>query len=507
MAGFTISKTVGLAFASFILSGCQVGGDVDLGNRLASSAPESSKQSVQYSNTPRASESAVLGDSFIRTAEIVSGSFSPSVPGDWSLVFEDDFTGNSLDPNKWRLGGHHLGIAGMGANNSNNVVVRQGNVELLAEKTPSIFGSREYDFSGAEISTYQMFNQAYGFFEAKMKYDAVQGVWPAFWLMPDRGDYGYDIHHHESFLRFNIDDYSQPVSSALLKVRVTEVDFVPGNERNSDKVNYNLSVHKLLSDNWDEKTVTWNTRPVYDPLWIRQLSASVNGPALINEITVGQDIVIDITDYVNAQIADNGQVSVALVDTFRKQKQITLGSKESVNYDDQPRLEIDGNMLTASDDAYVRAGDKYADVNYGDQSDLVIKSPWNNTSAIDDDGMEIDIMESLGIWGEDRTQHAMHWDYYGRNHPNADSQTLSLQSTNDGYHVYGMNWQPGKIDFYVDGVKTWEHETDRVSQVASYMLLSQQLGGWAGNANIDAGFEPATLFVDYVRVWSGTASE
>ncbi|MEE9492249.1 MAG: family 16 glycosylhydrolase [Gammaproteobacteria bacterium] len=428
----------------------------------------------------------------------------PPLPGNWSMVFEDDFSGGSLDPARWRLSGHHLGIVGIGGNSSQNVIVRDGKVELIAEKRSMVFASKAYDYAGAEITTFQKFRQAYGYFEARIKYDVEHGVWPAFWLMPDRGDYGKKEHQRESLMRFQLGDYSQPVASAILKVRVTGVERLRGHERQRNKTNYNLSVHGLLSDDWDEATVTWNTRPAFDPLWLQQFSSSENGANLVNDIVPGQDLEVDVTDYVNARIAAGKSAGFALTDTFRKQKQIVLGSKESANYSDQPRLEIDGNILTPTDDAYVRAGNEFADRNYGDLAELKVKTPWKNTSAVDKGGMEIDVMESLGIWGGDQTQHAMHWDYYGPGHPNTHSPRISQDVSDDGYHTYAMNWQPGRIDFYVDGEKTWSYTGGRVSRVASYLLLSQQLGGWDRNADIPDGFQAATMYVDYVRVWSGS---
>ncbi len=119
--------------------------------------------------------------------------------------------------------------------------------------------------------------------------------------------------------------------------------------------------------------------------------------------------------------------------------------------------------------------------------------------------MEIDIMESLGIWGDDYTQHALHWDGYGTSHQSADSGNFPISPTSDGYHVYGLYWEPGLLEFYIDGVKTWEYANSRVCSVHSYIILSHQLGGWAGNGTVSDSELPATMTIDYVKAWSGTA--
>ena len=92
-------------------------------------------------------------------------------------------------------------------------------------------------------------------------------------------------------------------------------------------------------------------------------------------------------------------------------------------------------------------------------------------------------------------------------HPKKEFARLSLNPSADGYHVYGMYWEPGRIVFYIDGQKTEEYKNDRVASVASYILLSNQLGGWGENTNIRGDLLPATMYIDYVRVWSGTADK
>jgi hypothetical protein len=50
--------------------------------------------------------------------------------------------------------------------------------------------------------------------------------------------------------------------------------------------------------------------------------------------------------------------------------------------------------------------------------------------------------------------------------------------------------------------KTEEYKNDRVASIASYLLLSNQMGGWDGSKNeVPDNFSPATMSVDYVRVW------
>ncbi len=128
-------------------------------------------------------------------------------------------------------------------------------------------------------------------------------------------------------------------------------------------------------------------------------------------------------------------------------------------------------------------------------------------------GGEIDIMEFLGheankIYG---TVH------YGNPHgstqgsfklPGADKFT-------DDYHVYGMEWEPGEIRWYVDGRQyftenSWYSgntaEADYYTYPAPfnrdfYLILNLAVGGdWPGNPDETTSF-PAKMYVDYVKVY------
>jgi beta-glucanase (GH16 family) len=128
------------------------------------------------------------------------------------------------------------------------------------------------------------------------------------------------------------------------------------------------------------------------------------------------------------------------------------------------------------------------------------------TSRIDTGGMEIDIMEALGVWGGKQVQHALHWDRYGPGHPKKEFDRVDITATSDNYHTYGMYWKEGLVEFYVDGIKTREFESTHITNVASYFIFSNQLGTWPHGMNeIPEDFAPSTMYIDYFRAWSGSA--
>lgn len=112
------------------------------------------------------------------------------------------------------------------------------------------------------------------------------------------------------------------------------------------------------------------------------------------------------------------------------------------------------------------------------------------------DGTEIDIMEKP--WLDDRVQHAFHWDGYGKDHK-SEGFKAKVPGVMDGWRTFGLLWLPDEYIFYVDGKETWRSKAGGVCQVPQYMLLSDEIGSWAGD--ITKAKLPDRFLVDYVRVY------
>jgi beta-glucanase (GH16 family) len=69
----------------------------------------------------------------------------------------------------------------------------------------------------------------------------------------------------------------------------------------------------------------------------------------------------------------------------------------------------------------------------------------------------------------------------------------------DGFHTFAIWWTPKEYIFYIDGKETWRTTAGGVSQVPEYMLLSDEIGPWAGE--ISKAKLPDEFQVDYVRVY------
>lgn len=411
---------------------------------------------------------------------------APLVPGTWTLQFQDEFDGTSVDGAKWRLGGHYAGIAGSGGNSPQNITVADGKLQLKAEQRAVSFSGTNYSYATGEVSTFFNHAQKYGYLEARIKYPAVTGLWPAFWLMPDRGSYGNRDYHRRSYLKFDLTGVNlASITNATLNLKASTVEAGGTN---------NLVCMKLAADTWSESTITWNNKPAPDPIWIAQ--------KWNNLISVGDTISVDVTSYITQEMAGDKKISFVLADTYMRAKLLSFYSSEAPVAANRPQLVIDGVTYTATEDATVRWG-AYANTNYGGATDLAVKDDWGDTATTYNGGMEVDVMESLGIWGANVTQHALHWDGYGADHKSTGWPGVTYGATPDGFHTYGVYWAPGLLAFYVDGIKTAEYINSRVMSVPAYFLLSLQLGGWGGN-NPGAQVNNQVMEVDWVRSWSGT---
>lgn len=119
---------------------------------------------------------------------------TPEGVGKLSLVWSDEFDGNSLDESKWgyQLGTRSVDGTKLGPESWGNgekqcytkdaLSVSDGTLKITARKLKEPLEKRHY--TSARIRTKNKFSRTYGYFEAKMKTPAIQGMWPAFWMVP-----------------------------------------------------------------------------------------------------------------------------------------------------------------------------------------------------------------------------------------------------------------------------------------------------------------------------------
>lgn len=126
---------------------------------------------------------------------------------------------------------------------------------------------------------------------------------------------------------------------------------------------------------------------------------------------------------------------------------------------------------------------------------------------------EIDCMEVMG----QETNKAYGTIHYGN--PHSESQgTYTITDGadfSDDFHTFTCDWEPGKITWYVDGVKYHEESDWHSTTVGQgtltypapfdqpfYIILNLAVGGsWVGNPNDKTSFENNPYEIDYVRVY------
>ncbi len=118
-----------------------------------------------------------------------------TTPARVELTFSDEFTGGALDTAKWNYnlpwGGWNNGANGeQQAYLQANVSVSGSKLVIAGKYEDSVQSDGTYHYTGGMINTRGKFSQTYGIFECRYKCPAVQGAWPAFWLLKyDSGAY------------------------------------------------------------------------------------------------------------------------------------------------------------------------------------------------------------------------------------------------------------------------------------------------------------------------------
>ncbi len=136
---------------------------------------------------------------------------------------------------------------------------------------------------------------------------------------------------------------------------------------------------------------------------------------------------------------------------------------------------------------------------------------WTLGTNIDQVGWpacgEIDIMEHVGF--DPGVVHAnIHTRKYNHVANTGKGDKISLSDVSRAFHVYAIEWDEKKIDFFLDdrkyftyrneatGLDAWPYDKDQ------YLILNLAIGGdWGGQKGIDDKIFPQRSYIDYVRVY------
>ncbi|PTX97026.1 hypothetical protein DB345_07570 [Spartobacteria bacterium LR76] len=114
----------------------------------------------------------------------------PPVEGEWVKTFEDSFDGTTLDESKWNVYSDNHWDKRVGFSKQ-NVLIGDGLARLRIEKRAGFHNddpnARATEFATGWLDTYGKWRQTYGYYEVRVKLPTAPSMFPAFWLMPQRG--------------------------------------------------------------------------------------------------------------------------------------------------------------------------------------------------------------------------------------------------------------------------------------------------------------------------------
>lgn len=120
---------------------------------------------------------------------------------------------------------------------------------------------------------------------------------------------------------------------------------------------------------------------------------------------------------------------------------------------------------------------------------------------------EIDIMEEVG-YNPNVIHSTIHCNKYNNTGTSIEGNSVTVATAQTEFHTYALEWDADHMTFYADGSEIHTYRNDGTGRdawpfdAAFYPIFNLAWGGaWGGVQGIDAGCLPATLEVDYIRVF------
>lgn len=138
----------------------------------------------------------------------ISDNSSAFTPNGWTMIFNDEFEGNTIDTNKWNLVEGFLleeddiNTAGWGNQelefySKNNASVADGILDINMKKESKVFYQKgdsskaaTASYSSAKLTTQNKFSVKYGRVDVRAKLPTGTALWPAIWMLPNDNLYG-----------------------------------------------------------------------------------------------------------------------------------------------------------------------------------------------------------------------------------------------------------------------------------------------------------------------------
>ena len=123
----------------------------------------------------------------------------------WELVFEDNFDGSSLNAHNWsridyvgynapdwrKYQSRDESLVEFREKDGNSAMTLWGKYGDYTTQTNQTAPARTYACGG--VYSLKTFSFQYGYVEVRARFDCVQGVWPAIWMMPKSDSIGWPV--------------------------------------------------------------------------------------------------------------------------------------------------------------------------------------------------------------------------------------------------------------------------------------------------------------------------
>ena len=107
-----------------------------------------------------------------------------------TLYWSDEFDSDKLDKNNWT---YEIGNGNSGWGNNESQYYTDSN-DFVSDGYLTIRAKEEsrggFNYTSTRIKTQSKVHFTYGYIEARISLPAIQGMWPAFWMMPNSSVYG-----------------------------------------------------------------------------------------------------------------------------------------------------------------------------------------------------------------------------------------------------------------------------------------------------------------------------
>lgn len=425
----------------------------------------------------------------------------------YKLVFEDDFNGDQLDRKVWNVEKHEKGWVNGElqeyVDSDENIKVQDGYLNIIpvekVETTSTTDGQNllsNADFSsGMDDWTETIANWGSNGFDASAQSSVADGAITYTITNP-----GNDLWHVQLKQTVKLAAKKHYTLSYKVKSDVARTieTGVQGDEENN-YISYGAKTQSLQAGKEESVSIDVYAEEGYDTATLYFSLGRKTGDTSIpdaSEVTISDISLVETTANMlpaNA-FGDNATAGTKVKKSYTSGR-ISTQNLKTFTYG---RFEVR---------AKVPNGQGYLPAFWLMANDENVYGQWPRCG-------EIDCME---VMGQDTNK------LYGTIHygnPHAESQgTYTIKdgekSFSDDFHTFTCDWEPGKITWYVDGIKyheesNWHSTTEGQGTLTYpapfdqpfYIILNLAVGGsWVGNPNETTNFKNNPFVVDYVRVY------